>query len=65
MLVIEIANEVDAGMASYVERTVAQAEKDHAVILLHVNTARWRAGCCDKDPGRDIECESSTHDCVC
>jgi membrane-bound serine protease (ClpP class) len=38
VLVIEIANEVDAGMASYVERSVAQAEKDHAVILLHVNT---------------------------
>jgi membrane-bound serine protease (ClpP class) len=38
VLVIEIANEVDAGMASYVEREVAEAEKDHAVILLHVNT---------------------------
>ncbi len=38
VLVIEIANEVDAGMASYVERSVAQAEKEHAVILLHVNT---------------------------
>ncbi len=38
VLVIEIMNEVDAGMASYVERAVEQAEKDHAVILLHVNT---------------------------
>jgi membrane-bound serine protease (ClpP class) len=38
VLVIEIANEVDVGMASYVERAVAEAEKDHAVILLHVNT---------------------------
>jgi membrane-bound ClpP family serine protease len=28
VLVIEIANEVDAGMASYVERSVAQAESE-------------------------------------
>jgi membrane-bound serine protease (ClpP class) len=38
VLVIEIRNEVDAGMASYVDRAVNEAEKDHAVILLHVNT---------------------------
>ncbi len=38
VLVIEIKNEVDAGMASYVDRAVAQAESDHDVILLHVNT---------------------------
>jgi membrane-bound serine protease (ClpP class) len=42
VLVIEIANEVDNGMASYVERAVEQAEKDHAVILLHVNTLGGR-----------------------
>ena len=40
--VIEIADEVDLGMASYVEREVAHAEKDHAVILLHVNTLGGR-----------------------
>ncbi|HEY3876807.1 MAG TPA: ATP-dependent Clp protease proteolytic subunit [Candidatus Kapabacteria bacterium] len=38
VLVIEIANEVDNGMASYVDRAVEQAEKEHDVILLHVNT---------------------------
>jgi membrane-bound serine protease (ClpP class) len=42
VLVIEIKNEVDAGMASYVERAVEQAEKAHAVILLHVNTLGGR-----------------------
>jgi len=36
--VIEIATEVDLGMVSYVERAAAEAEKEHAVILLHVNT---------------------------
>ena len=38
VLVIEIANEVDNGMLSYVQRAVAQAEKEHDAILLHVNT---------------------------
>jgi membrane-bound serine protease (ClpP class) len=36
--VIEISGEVDLGMASYVEHAAAQAEKESAVILLHVNT---------------------------
>jgi len=36
--VIEISGEVDLGMASYVEHSAAEAEKDHAVIVLHVNT---------------------------
>src|SRR2546423_2142212 len=36
--VIEISGEVDLGMASYVEHAAASAEKDNAVILLHVNT---------------------------
>ncbi len=36
--VIEIAGEVDLGMASYVEHSAAAAEKENAVILLHVNT---------------------------
>lgn len=36
--VISISTEVDLGMVSYVERAVAEAEKEHAVILLHVNT---------------------------
>jgi membrane-bound serine protease (ClpP class) len=36
--VIEISGEVDLGMASYVEHSAAEAEKEHAVILLHVNT---------------------------
>lgn len=40
--VITIANEVDLGMASYVENAVKQAEKENAVILLHVNTLGGR-----------------------
>ncbi len=36
--VIEISGEVDLGMVSYVEHSATQAEKDNAVILLHVNT---------------------------
>ncbi len=40
--VITIENEVDLGMASYVESAVAQAEKEKAVILLHVNTLGGR-----------------------
>ncbi|MDP4219166.1 MAG: NfeD family protein [Bacteroidota bacterium] len=36
--VIEISGEVDLGMASYVEHAALEAEKDNAVILLHVNT---------------------------
>ena len=40
--VIEIANEVDLGMVSYVEHAVADAERDHAAILLHVNTLGGR-----------------------
>ena len=36
--VIEISGEVDLGMASYVEHAAAAAEKENAVILLHVNT---------------------------
>ena len=40
--VIEIADEVDLGMVSYVERAVKDAEKDNAVILLHVNTLGGR-----------------------
>ena len=40
--VIEIADEVDLGMASYVQRAVREAEQDHAVILLHVNTLGGR-----------------------
>ncbi|HZK77146.1 MAG TPA: NfeD family protein [Candidatus Kapabacteria bacterium] len=40
--VITIENEVDLGMASYVEGAVAQAEKEKAVILLHVNTLGGR-----------------------
>ncbi len=38
VVVIEIAGEVDLGMASYVERSIQHAEQIHAVILLHVNT---------------------------
>ncbi len=40
--VINIMNEVDLGMASYVESAVKQAEKKNAVILLHVNTLGGR-----------------------
>ncbi len=40
--VIDIADEVDLGMVSYVTRAVADAEKDNAVILLHVNTLGGR-----------------------
>src|SRR2546422_6466379 len=36
--VIEISGEVDLGMASYVEHAAKEAEKENAVILLHVNT---------------------------
>ncbi|MEI8135281.1 MAG: NfeD family protein [bacterium] len=36
--VIEISGEVDLGMASYVEHATRDAVKEHAVILLHVNT---------------------------
>lgn len=36
--VIEISGEVDLGMASYLERAAVDAEKDNAIILLHVNT---------------------------
>ncbi len=36
--VIEISGEVDLGMASYVEHSAIEAEKDNAIILLHVNT---------------------------
>ncbi|MFI5263628.1 MAG: nodulation protein NfeD [Candidatus Kapaibacterium sp.] len=36
--VIEISGEVDLGMASYVEHSAKAAEKENAVILLHVNT---------------------------
>src|SRR5579872_1794147 len=36
--IIEISGEVDLGMASYVEHAASAAEKDNAVILLHVNT---------------------------
>ena len=40
--VINIMDEVDLGMASYVESAVRQAEKENAVILLHVNTLGGR-----------------------
>ncbi|MDP4243406.1 MAG: NfeD family protein, partial [Bacteroidota bacterium] len=36
--VISLASEVVLGMVSYVQRAVEEAEKAHAVILLHVNT---------------------------
>lgn len=36
--VIEISGEVDLGMASYVEHAAAEAEKENAVIVLHINT---------------------------
>lgn len=36
--VIHIKDEVDLGMVSYVERSVKEAEANHSVILLHVNT---------------------------
>ena len=38
VLVLEIASEVDLGMASYVEKAIQRAEHDHAAILLHINT---------------------------
>ncbi len=40
--VIKIENEVDLGMVSYVQDAVARAEKEHAVILLDVNTLGGR-----------------------
>ncbi len=40
--IINIMDEVDLGMASYVESAVKQAEKENAVILLHVNTLGGR-----------------------
>jgi len=46
--VIEIATEVDLGMVSYVEHAVADAEKDHAVIFLHVNTFGGRVDAATK-----------------
>lgn len=48
VVVIEIATEVDLGMVSYVERSVAEAEKQHADILLHVNTFGGRVDCATK-----------------
>jgi membrane-bound serine protease (ClpP class) len=36
--IIDISGEVDLGMASYVEHAAASAQKENAVILLHVNT---------------------------
>lgn len=38
VVVIDIKEEVDLGMVSYVERAVAQAEAQNATIVLHVNT---------------------------
>jgi membrane-bound serine protease (ClpP class) len=46
--IISIATEVDLGMVSYVEREVAAAEKDRAVILLHVNTFGGRVDAATK-----------------
>jgi membrane-bound serine protease (ClpP class) len=48
VVVIEIATEVDLGMVAYVERSVAEAEKQHADILLHVNTFGGRVDCATK-----------------
>ncbi|HEY6172014.1 MAG TPA: ATP-dependent Clp protease proteolytic subunit, partial [Candidatus Kapabacteria bacterium] len=38
VVVIDIKEEVDLGMVSYVERAVAEAESKNATIVLHVNT---------------------------
>lgn len=38
VVIVDIKNEVDLGMVSYVERAVREAESQHATIALHVNT---------------------------
>jgi membrane-bound serine protease (ClpP class) len=38
VVVIDIKGEVDLGMASYVERSIADAETKNAIIVLHVST---------------------------